>query len=104
MCCDDAHRSALVSGDQRNSTLDRVRSDREVRRGTVVGTREGTDRGAVGGAGSGVGDPQGDQPVTVGNPEIHQQAAAPAEAGTEAVAAAAVAGRTRRDLAGPGGW
>jgi hypothetical protein len=30
--------TALVSGDQRNSTLDRVRSDREVRRGTVVGT------------------------------------------------------------------
>ena len=32
------HVSPLVSGDQRNSTLGRVGSDREVRCGTVVGT------------------------------------------------------------------
>jgi Helix-turn-helix domain len=38
----------------------------------------------VGGAGSGVGDPPGDQPVTVGDPEIHQQVAAGAGVGTEA--------------------
>jgi hypothetical protein len=37
VCAGEAHRTPLVSGDQRNSTLDRVRSGREVRCGTVVG-------------------------------------------------------------------